>query len=133
MSLSPDQREYAARLLRKAGEDLAAVRALLDNEAIADDVIGFHAQQTVEKAMKTVLVVHGVPFRRAHDLGYLLEVAEGGAVEIPEHVAAAEWLTPWAAEFRYDEPEIAGLDRAESLRSAERAIEWAQRVFDAAA
>lgn len=133
MSLSPDQREYAARLLRKAGEDLATVRALLENESIADDVIGFHSQQTVEKAIKAVLVVHGVPFRRAHDLGYLLEVAESGGVDVPEYVAAAQWLTPWAAEFRYDEPQVAGFDRPESLRSAERAIGWAQGVVDAAA
>lgn len=133
MSPSPDQREYAARLLRKAGEDLAAVRALVHNESIADDVIGFHAQQAVEKAMKAVLVVHGAAFRRAHDLGYLLEVAKDGNVDVPDYVVAAEWLTPWAAEFRYDEPEIAGFDRAESLRSAERAIEWSQGVVDGAA
>lgn len=119
-------------MLRKATEDLAVVRALVDNESIADDVIGFHAQQAVEKAIKAVLVVHGVAFRRAHDLDYLLQVAEEGAVEIPAHVAAARWLTPWAAEFRYDEPQIAGFDRAESLTSAERAIEWAQGVLDGA-
>jgi hypothetical protein len=77
--LSPDQRDFAARLLRKAGEDLAAVQALLDNASISDDVI-----------------------------------------------------SPWAAEFRYDEHEIVGFSRDESLQSAERAIEWAQAVFDAA-
>lgn len=130
---SPDQRDFAARLLRKAGEDLAAVQALLDNESISDDVIGFHAQQAVEKAMKSVLVVHGVAFRRAHDLSYLLQVAEDGDVEVPEHVAATRWLTPWAAEFRYDEHEIAGFSRDESLQSAERAIAWAQSVIDGAA
>ncbi len=83
-------------------------------------------------AQKSVLVIHGVAFRRAHDLSYLLQVAEDGNVEIPEDVAAARWLTPWAAEFRYDEHEIAGFSRAESLHSAQRAIEWAQAVFDAA-
>jgi len=130
--LSPDQREYAARLLRKAGEDLAVVRALVDNESIADNAIGFHAQQAVEKAMKAVLVASGLAFRRAHDLSYLLQVAAEGDVDVPENVAAARWLTPWAAEFRYDEPEITGFDRAESLRSAERAIAWAQAAVDGA-
>ena len=47
-----------------------AVQVLLDNESVSDDVIGFHAQQAVEKAMKSVLVVHGVAFRRAHDLSF---------------------------------------------------------------
>lgn len=53
-------------------------------------------------------------------------------MDVPEYVAAAEWLTPWAAEFRYDEPENVGFDRAESLRSAERAMEWARAIFEAA-
>jgi HEPN domain-containing protein len=131
--LSPDQRDFAARLLRKAREDFAAVQALLDNKSISDDVIGFHAQQAIEKAMKSVLVVHGVAFRRAHDLNYLLQVAEDGDVSVPEHVAATRWLSPWAAEFRYDEHEIVGFSRSESLQGAERAIEWAQAVFKAAA
>ena len=131
--LSPDQRDFAARLLRKAREDLDAVRALLDNESISDDVIGFHAQQAIEKAMKSVLVVQGVAFRRAHDLNYLLQIAEDGNVSVPEHVASTRWLSPWAAEFRYDEHEIVGFSRDESLQGAERAIEWAQAVFDAAA
>jgi len=96
-------------------------------------VIGFHAQQTVEKALKAVLVVHGVVFRRAHDLSYLLQVATDGGVEVPERVAAARWLSPWAADFRYDEHEIAGFDRVETLRSAEGAMQWGQSVFDASA
>jgi HEPN domain-containing protein len=83
--------------------------------------------------MKSVLVVHGVAFRRAHDLNYLLQVAEDGKVSVPEHVAATRWLSPWAAEFRYDEHEVFGFSRDESLQGAERAIEWAQAVLEAAA
>ncbi len=133
MSLSPDQRDFAARLLRKAADDLAIIEALLDNEAVSDDGIGFHAQQAVEKAMKSVLVVHGVAFRRAHDLSYLLQVAEDADIEVPDDVAATRWLTPWAADFRYDEHDIVGFSRAESLAGAKRAIEWAQGVLDGAA
>jgi len=59
-------------------------------------------------------------------------ISEEGNVEVPEHVAATRWLSPWAAEFRYDEHEIVGFSREESLQSAERTIEWAQAAFDAA-
>ena len=48
-------------------------------------------------------------------------------------MAAARWLSPWAADFRYDEHEIAGFDRVETLRSAEGAMQWGQSVFDASA
>lgn len=130
---SPDQRDYAALLLRKANEDLVVVRALIDNAEIADDVIGFHAQQTIEKALKAVLAIHRVEFPRTHDLRFLLQLVEDHDVDVPAAVAAARWLTPWAAEFRYDEPEAATLDRAESLESAERAIEWARSVVEGTA
>lgn len=66
---SPDQREFAALLLRKAEGDVEVVRALVDNASITDDAIGFHAQQAIEKAMKAVLAIHGVQFPRTHDLG----------------------------------------------------------------
>jgi hypothetical protein len=46
---SPDQREFAALLLRKAEGDVEVVRALVDNVTITDDAIGFHAQQAIEK------------------------------------------------------------------------------------
>lgn len=123
---SPEQHEYAALLLRKAREDLDVVEALIDNASIADDVIGFHAQQAVEKAMKAVLVNSGIDFRRSHDLTYLLHVADAGGVLVPEAVAAARWLTPWAAEFRYDEPPAPALDRTEALRSASDAVVWGE-------
>src|SRR4051794_14761628 len=42
-------------LLRKAGEDATAVRELAHNPEIADSIIGFHAQQAVEKWLKALL------------------------------------------------------------------------------
>jgi HEPN domain-containing protein len=56
---SPEQIEYAEALLRKAEADLAAVRVVLDHADIADDIVGFHDQQAVEKAAKAVLTLHG--------------------------------------------------------------------------
>ena len=37
-----------------------------------DDVVGYHAQQAVEKAIKAVLVLCGIDFPRTHDLDFLL-------------------------------------------------------------
>ena len=46
---TPEQREYAELLLERAKSDLAALRVLLANGDMLDDVVGFHAQQAVEK------------------------------------------------------------------------------------
>jgi len=66
---SPEQIEYAEILLQKAEGDCTAVRVLLEREEIADDIVGFHAQQAVEKAMKAVLSLSGVDYPRTHDSG----------------------------------------------------------------
>jgi HEPN domain-containing protein len=125
---SPEQREFAAMLLRKAEGDVEVVRALVDNALIADDAI--HAQQAIEKAMKAVLAVYGVQFPRTHDLGFLLELADRDGVRIPDFVVEARWLTPWSAEFRYDDPPVPDdLDRNASLRSGEQALVWARGVL----
>lgn len=52
---SPEQREYAEMLLQRTASDLAACRVLMAEEDMLDDVVGFHAQQAVEKAIKVAL------------------------------------------------------------------------------
>ena len=63
-SSSADRRE-AALLLRRGREDETVVAKLIDDAQIADAVIGFHAQQAVEKALKAVLA-HADRCLRAH-------------------------------------------------------------------
>jgi len=47
--------EQAERLRRKAAGDEEAIRALFDVSSVPDEVIGFHAQQAVEKLLKALL------------------------------------------------------------------------------
>jgi predicted RNase H-like HicB family nuclease len=56
---TPEHREVAQLLLEKATGDLAAAELLAADERQADHVVGFHAQQAVEKSIKAVL-----PFAR---------------------------------------------------------------------
>lgn len=83
---SPEQREYAELLLEHASSDLAACRVLLTDEDMLDDVVGFHAQQAVEKALKATLVLADVDFPRSHDLRELGDIAEDNGVEVPDVV-----------------------------------------------
>jgi HEPN domain-containing protein len=50
-----DQHDLARQFLRLAQDDHVAARALLDVAAVSDAIVGFHAQQAVEKALKAVL------------------------------------------------------------------------------
>jgi HEPN domain-containing protein len=125
---SPEQIEYADVLLRKAEGDLAAVAALLERNEIMDEIVGFHAQQAVEKAAKAVLTLRGVDYPRTHDVRYLAERLEDLEAGAPRQVSDAAWLTAWATEFRYVDPPSPPLKREEALAAADAAVAWARSV-----
>jgi HEPN domain-containing protein len=122
LSPSPEQIEYAEMLQRRAAGDLVVCRKLVDDTDIDDSIIGFHAQQCVEKALKVALVLADVELSRTHDLESLVEQVEEAGIKVPEELADVDWLTPWAAELRYDKP--TALDRAAALAVAESAARW---------
>lgn len=49
---TPEEVEVADLLLRKVASDLSAARALARDPEQQDDVVGFHAQQAIEKSLK---------------------------------------------------------------------------------
>jgi HEPN domain-containing protein len=80
---TPEQREYAELLLEHAMSDLGACRVLMAADDMRDDVVGFHAQQAVEKALKVSLVLADVDFPRSHDLRELVDIATDNDIAVP--------------------------------------------------
>jgi HEPN domain-containing protein len=115
-------------LQRLATGDLYACQKLADDAEIEDHIIGFHAQQAVEKALKVALVLADSELPRTHDLELLAEQVEGAGTKVPDELSRTDWLTPWAAELRYDEQTT--LDRTAALAVAESAIAWAATLLD---
>lgn len=122
-----EQLEYAEMLLEHAGSDLAAAQLLATHDDMRDDVVGFHCQQAVEKALKVALVLADVDFPRSHDLRELTDIAKENSVVVPASVEEARWLTPWAAQLRYDMLEP--LDRDGAIKPAVDAVEWATKLL----
>lgn len=92
--------------------------------------MGFHAQQAVEKAVKVVLMLDGIDFPKTHDLEYLIVLAEKQSIAMEAEVKSASWLTPWAAEFRYDDAPIETLDRKRAIAVANVAVTWCHELLD---
>jgi hypothetical protein len=61
-------RDFAGRYLLVTRRDVVAFQGLLSLPDIADETLGFHAQKAIEKSLKAVLSLHGIPFRAVHDL-----------------------------------------------------------------
>ena len=97
-------RSDQARLLqRKAAQDLAVLDRLLDDPAIDDETLGYHAQQAAEKLIKSLLALHGHDYPRSHNIGLLLDLLSSHGMPLPERFEAVRTLTPFGTVFRYDD------------------------------
>lgn len=90
-------------MLRLARMDEAAFIALLGSPAVALAVALFHAQQAVEKALKSVMCLHGIEFLRTHDLEELAARLVDLGLAPPADIAELQRLTPYAVKYRYDD------------------------------
>jgi HEPN domain-containing protein len=121
--LTPEAEE-ATRLISAAHADLRAVTLLAADAPQSNAVIGFHAQQAVEKAIKAVLVASEMPIPYTHDIAFLLDILNEHAITAPTSVTDADWLTPWAVAARYGASDAA-LDREAAVAVANEAVAWA--------
>jgi HEPN domain-containing protein len=126
---TPEQIEVAGSFARLAAIDLATAEKLASDPEMDDRPVGFHAQQAVEKAMKVVLMLEGIDFPKTHDLEYLIVLADKHSVAMEPELESASWLTPWAAEFRYDDAPIETLDRKRAVAVANAAVSWCQELL----
>jgi len=101
----------AGEMLVAARRDAAAYQALVDNAAIHDCILGFHAQQVVEKALKAVLFKHAVFVPRTHNIAQLLDVIEDAAIAAPPHAGEIDALNPYAVQARYGTLDAGALNR----------------------
>ncbi len=126
----PDPADIPRVLLGLARDDEFAARALLPVEGVTDAILGFHAQQAVEKSLKAVLALRGVEFPYTHDLDGLLELCEKNGLEVPEALSNVDRLSPYGVQLRYGSISPGDLDRDEALRWAASAVEWAGGIIE---
>ena len=99
--MSPWDRK-ADVLREKAEGDEHALQLLARHADVEDAIIGFHAQQAIEKLIKAVLSRRRVPFPKIHDLLRLIEMLQHNDIDVTPELEGSVWLTPYAATMRYD-------------------------------
>ena len=90
-------------LPRKAAQDLAVLDKLINDPAIEDETLGYHAQQAAETLIKARLPLAGCDYPRSHNIGLLLDLLSSQGIALPGEVEALEALTPFGTVFRYDD------------------------------
>lgn len=122
--------DHARLLLGMARKDLRALGAMLDRDAFAEEIFGFHAQQAAEKSIKAWLSLIGRSYPRTHDLGALLELLAVPRESFPAEAWELLELTDFAVQLRYesfeydDEP----LDRASVVRQVTTLFERVEEL-----
>jgi hypothetical protein len=128
---SPEARDFALTLIRKAEQDEVVLAKLLEDPEVADEILGFHLQQAVEKRLKAVLAFNEVDFKRTHNLGHTLAELERSEIELPGSREQIVALTPWAGDARYEEWFDGPLDRPAVMGLLATVGEWSERQVGA--
>ena len=115
------KRQFVRRWLRRAGQDLAAARHLIDQPDLSTSA-AFHAQQAAEKYIKAALVWHQVEFPKTHDMDRLVELMRRADASLGERMREASALTPYGVDVRYpgELPDPSSAEARTALAIAER-------------
>lgn len=117
--------------LAKADEDRLAMRALMHHLEISDEVIGFHAQQAIEKFLKSVLCYMDIEIPLTHNLGLLMDLLGDQGLDGLSELCDVMWLNPFAVEYRYDYHDSADqpFDKERAAACVDSVGAWVYRVL----
>lgn len=91
----------ALRIFAMARKDFQALQAMEDATAFADEIVGFHAQQAIEKALKAWISALGGEYPRTHDLGRMLHALEALDADA-RHFRDLASYSSFGVQFRYE-------------------------------
>lgn len=98
--MRPEQ-AFALEWLHKARNDLLSAKVVLESEYGITDVPCFHAQQTVEKALKGLLTWRNISFGKTHDLLVLLAEVVKSDAGFGDYRELCQELAEFAEDVRY--------------------------------
>src|SRR3972149_11610472 len=93
--------EYSRVLLSNARDDAVIVRMGATETKVVDWVVGFHAQQAVEKALKAVLSSSDIEYPHTHSLRKLLQLIGAAKLALPPDHDRIVQLSRFAGDIRY--------------------------------
>lgn len=131
--MPPERRDPTnpAEWLRRARSNVIRARADRDLPGVLYEDLCFDAQQTVEKAIKAVLVHRQISFPRTHAIADLLTLLRQAGIVVPLEIEPAVALTVYAVEARYPglTEDVTREDYQEAIGLAEHVLQWAEALI----
>ncbi len=125
--------DHARGLLSRAHDDFFVVSRLAREADAPVWVLGFHAEQAVEKALKAVLSSAGIVYPRTHNLVMLVELLRQAQQPIPPNADDFGMLVPYGVVLRYEEipdDEPPRCDPAWFVEVVEQTLLWASACLE---
>jgi len=90
----------------------------------------FQIQQSAEKALKGLLIYHGIEPEFTHNIGRLIDELEK-LIEVPEYIKNAAKLTDYATFTRYpgEYDEITKDEYEASVKIAQECVDWIENTI----
>jgi HEPN domain-containing protein len=125
--MSGDERTEALRWVQFATDDLGAAKTIHGDGHLPHRLVCFHCQQSIEKALKGLLVRLKIDFPRTHDLNLLRRLLPHESA-VKQAFPDFSGLNAFAVETRYpgDFPEACETDAVEALTLAEQVLDAVQ-------
>lgn len=125
--------DHARGLLSRARDDFFVVRRLAGEADAPGWVLGFHAEQAVEKALKAVLSNAGIAYPRTHNLVMLVELLRQAQQPLPPDADDLGQLVPYGVVLRYEElpdDEPPPCDPDWFVEVVEKTLAWASACLE---
>ena len=124
--------ETANIWFKRAKSNMARAKAGRVSSEILYEDLCFDAQQSVEKALKSLCVIYEIIFPKTHDIAYLIELLEKKNLIVPNDVQNAKILTGYAVETRYpgDYEPVDENDYLKAIEIAEKVLRWVKKQVD---
>ncbi len=124
-------KKFVLEWIKRAKSNLERAKAGQVSKDILFEDLCFDCQQSVEKALKALLMSQDVDFPLTHSIGRLLELVESIGIEIPETVLQAAELTEYAVSARYlgELEELRQQEYEEALEKAIKTFEWVKKII----
>lgn len=115
-----EKHELIGKWIEKADHDLGTAMLIYSHIPKYTDTLAFHCQQAVEKYLKAYLFYLDIPFKKTHDLIYLLGLISGKEMIDEERYNNVSQLQDYAVEIRYPDS-IIELSNEELLHAIDTA------------
>ena len=125
-------KKFVLEWIKRAKSNLERAKAGQVSTDILFEDLCFDCQQSVEKALKALLISYDIDFPRTHSIGRLLELVSTTGIETPKIILQAVELTEYAVNTRYpgELEEIGKQEYEEALEMAILVFEWVRKIIE---